>query len=137
MTGTATGATTAPVSRARTWASRIITALFALFMTFDGVIHVVKPAPVVDSFKELGIPFGTSLPVGVIELACLALYLVPRTSVLGAILLTGYLGGAIAIQLRAAQVPFNIAFPAILGVLMWLALWLRERRLQELLPVMR
>ena len=137
MTGTATAATAAPVSRASTWASRILSAIFALFMTFDGVIHVMKPAPVVDSFKELGIPLGASLPVGVIELVCLALYLAPRTSVLGAILLTGHLGGAIAIQVRAAEVPFNIAFPAVFGVLMWLALWLRERRLQGLLPVMR
>src|SRR2546430_17488006 len=82
-------------------------ALAAIFLLFDGVIHILRIAPVVEAFAQLGYPLGTALPLGVIEVICVVLYLVPRTSVLGALLLTGYLGGAIATQLRVGAPLFS------------------------------
>jgi hypothetical protein len=124
----------APISKSRLWTARIITAVVGLFLVFDGVIHVLKPAPVVEAFKQLGYPLSVSVGLGVLELICLALYLIPRTSVLGAILLTGYLGGAVATQLRVGAGLFPLLFPAILGVLLWGALLLRDDRLRSFIP---
>lgn len=125
----------APISKSRLWTARIITAVVGLFLVFDGVIHVLKPAPVVEAFKQLGYPLSVSVGLGVLELICLALYLIPRTSVLGAILLTGYLGGAVATQLRVGAGLFPLLFPAILGVLLWGALLLRDDRLRSFIPL--
>jgi hypothetical protein len=96
---------------------------------------VLKPAPVVEAFAQLGYPLSVSIGLGVLELICLALYLIPRTSVLGAILLTGYLGGAVATQLRVGAGLFPLLFPAILGVLLWGALLLRDDRLRSFIPL--
>jgi len=100
--------------------------LIALFMTFDGVIHILRIKPVVDAFAQLGYPLNTAVPLGVLELALVALLLIPATRIAGAILLTGYLGGAIAAQVRVAAPVFETIFPALVGILMWGGVWLRE-----------
>ena len=122
-------------SGGRLWTARIITGLVVLFLLFDAVIHIAKIAPVVTAFAQLGYPLSTAVGLGVVEIICIVLYVVPATSVLGAILLTGYLGGATATQLRVGAPIFPLLFPAILGVLLWGALVLRDERLRGLLPV--
>lgn len=126
---------TVPVSKKRLWAGRIMSALPALFLIVDGAMKLVKPEPVVKATVELGYAETVILPLGVVLLACTILYLIPRTAVLGAILLTGYLGGAVATQVRAEQVLFNILFPVILGALLWGGLVLRDDRLRTLIPL--
>jgi len=106
-----------------------------LFLLFDAVIHILKIAPVVQAFSQLGYPLSTAVGLGVVEIVCVVLYVVPRTSVLGAILLTGYLGGATATQLRIGAPAFPLLFPVIVGVLIWGALLLRDGRLRALLPL--
>jgi DoxX-like family len=122
-------------SKAGLWAGRIISALMVLFLLFDGTIHVLKIEPVVKAFGELGLPLSISVPLGIVELLCVVLYVIPLTSVLGAVLLTGYLGGAIAIQLRIGSPLFsNALFPVYIGVLLWLGLLLRDRGVRRFLP---
>src|SRR6476646_7491573 len=89
-------------SKGRLWTGLVLSGIATLFLLFDGIIHVLKPAPVIDGFAKLGFPVSVSVGLGILELGCLLLYLIPRTSVFGAVLLTGYLGGAIASQLRIA-----------------------------------
>jgi len=112
---------------AAVWTGRTISTLVALFMIMDAVIHLVKPRPVVTSFAQLGLPLQLSVPIGLLSLACTALYVIPRTSLVGAVLLTGYLGGAIAIQARAGSAVFPTIFPLIVGALVWGGLALRGR----------
>jgi hypothetical protein len=122
--------------QSRLWAGRIMSALAALFMLFDGIIHILKIAPVVDAFAQLGYPIRVSVGLGIIELICVAVYVLPRTSVLGAILLTGYLGGAIAAQVRIGTPLFShVLFPVYVAVLIWGGLLLRDRRLRALIPL--
>jgi len=107
-----------------------------LFLIFDGVIHLTKPVPVVEAFARLGYPLGASVGIGVAELLCLVLYAVPRTATLGAILLTGLLGGAVSTQVRAGGPVFDTyIFPAIVGLLLWGGIWLRDRQLRALIPL--
>jgi len=101
-------------------------------MLLDGIMKLAKPAPVVDSFVELGIPDRLAVGIGILEIACIAVFLYPRTAVLGAILATGYLGGAMATQMRAEAGLFPLFFPMILGGLLWAGLLLRHDRLREL-----
>ena len=96
-------------------------------------MKLFKPRVVVESTTQLGYAETSIVGLGVVLLVCTALYLAPRTAVLGAILLTGYLGGAVATQVRVGASMFNIAFPVILGALLWGGLWLRDRRLREVL----
>ena len=118
------------------WAGRIMSALPVLFLIFDSVIHIMKPAPVREGFAKLGYSLSLAVPLGIIELVCLVLYVIPRTSVLGAALLTGYLGGAVATNLRAGAPLFsNVLFPVYLGVLLWGGLYLRDERLRAVFPV--
>ena len=118
------------------WTGRILSALPVLFMLFDSAIHLMKIPPVVESFGQLGYPVSLAVGLGIIELICVVLYVVPRTAVLGAILLTGYLGGAIASQVRIGAPLFsNALFPVYLGVLIWGGLYLRESRLRALIPL--
>ena len=125
-----------PQSSGRLWAGRILTALPVLFLLFDVVIHFTKPAPVVTAFEALGWPASLSVPLAIIELVCLVLYLIPRTSVLGAVLLTGYLGGAVATNLRVgAPLITNVLFPVYVGVFLWGGLYLRDARLREVFPL--
>jgi len=124
---------TVPVSKKRLWAGRILSGLPALFLLVDGAMKLVKPEAVVKATVELGYAEAVIVPLGVVLLACTILYLIPWTSVLGAILLTGYLGGAVATHVRAGQGPFEILFPVILGALLWGGLALRDDRLRALI----
>ena len=127
---------TAPVSSRRLWTGRVFSGLGALFMIFDGIIHILRITPVVDGFSQLGYPLGVSATLGVIELLCVALYLIRRTSVLGAILLTGYLGGAIATQVRVGSPLFSTTlFPIYIALLLWGGLYLRDDRVRSLIPL--
>lgn len=123
---------TAPVSKKILWAGRIVSALPVLMLLFSGVMKLVKPAAVVEGFVRLGYPESHSLGIGLVELFCTALYVIPRTSVLGAILLTGYLGGATATHVRIGE-PFVASI--LLGVLVWGGLFLRDNRLRALIPL--
>ena len=124
---------TAPVSKTRLWAGRIISALPVLLMVFGGVFGVLKPAVAVPGFIQYGYPEKVFLPICILEIACAVVYAIPRTSVLGAILLTGYLGGATATHVRIGDPLFFV--PAILGVLVWGGLFLRDDRVRALIPV--
>jgi DoxX-like protein len=127
---------TAPVSNERLWAGRIISAVPVLFLIFDGVGKLINPAPVVAAFVQLGYPDRLAPGIGILELACAAVYAIPRTSVLGAILLTGFLGGAIAAHLRVGDPVFtHLFFPIYVGALVWAGIFLREDRLYALVPL--
>lgn len=116
----------------------ILTGLVSAFLTFDVVMKVLRLAPAVQGTTELGYPVGTVVWIGLIELICLALYLVPRTSVLGAVLLTGYLGGAIATHVRVDSPLLGYTlFPIYVALMVWGGLYLRETRLRELMPFRR
>ena len=118
--------------------SNALTALVSLFLAFDITIKVLQLAPAVEGTTALGYPANTVFPIGLIELVCLVLYLVPRTSVLGALLFTGYLGGAIATHVRAGSpLLSHTLFPIYVAFLVWGGLYLREARLRELLPFRR
>jgi len=123
----------APTSRRSIWAGRVISALVAVFLLFDAIVKVVKLAPAVEGTAQLGYPVGVVVPLGLVLLTCTAVYVIPRTSVLGAILLTGYLGGATATQVRLEDPWF--LFPVGFGVLVWGGLFLRDDRLRALIPV--
>jgi len=123
------------ISNTRVWIGRIASGLPALFLLVDGVMKLIKPAVVVETTMKLGYAESTILPLGLLLIACTIVYLIPRTAVLGAILLTGYLGGAVATHVRAAEGSFPIVFPVIFGALIWLGLYLRDTRLQALLPL--
>jgi len=114
------------------WAGRILSALPVLFLLLDGVMKVVKPAFVVEATVQLGYPESVIVALGVVLVACTILYLVPRTDVLGAILLTGYLGGAVATHVRVGGPLFSILMPVILGVMLWGGLYLRDERVRSL-----
>ena len=125
---------TAPVSKKMLWAGYILSVLPVLLLLFSGGMKLVKPASVVEGFVRLGYPESLALGIGIVELACAVVYVIPQTSVLGAILLTGYLGGATATHVRIGE-PFFM--PIVLGVLIWGGLFLREDRLRALLPLRR
>lgn len=122
-----------PLSKTSTWAGRIISGLVVLFMLFDGVVKVVKLGPAVEGTVRLGYPASLVVPIGILALVCVAIYAFSRTSMVGAILLTGYLGGATATQVRV-QSPWFF-FPVALGVLVWVGLFLRDDRLRALIPL--
>jgi hypothetical protein len=122
-------------SNKRIWASRILGGLPALFLLMDGGMKLFKPVVVVEASAQLGYPESTLVGIGLALLVSTLLYLLPRTAILGAVLLTGYLGGAVATHVRVGGPAFNVVFPVIFGSLLWGSLWLRDRRLQELLPL--
>jgi hypothetical protein len=124
----------APVSKGALWTGRVLSALPALFLLFDGAMKLVKPAFVVEATVQLGYSESVILPLGIVLLVCTVLYLIPGTAVLGAILLTGYLGGAVATHVRAGDGPFEILFPVVFGALLWGGLVLRDERLRALVP---
>ena len=127
--------TQTPVSNGRLWGGRIMSWLPALFLLVDGVMKLFKTAVVVEATVKLGYPENTILPVGIVLTVCTILYLIPRTAVLGAILLTGYLGGAVATHVRVGEGLFPVSFPIIFGVLLWGGLYLRNNRLRSLIPI--
>jgi hypothetical protein len=123
-------------SRKQIWAGRVLSTLAVLFLLFDAIGKLLRPAAVVQGTAQLGWPASLLVPLGIIQVVCLILYLIPRTSVLGAILWTGYLGGAVATHVRIGQPLFtHILFPTYIAALLWGGLWLRDRRLRALLPV--
>ena len=125
-----------PVSKGRIWTARSISALVILFLLFDALIHLAKPAPVVDAFARLGYPLSASVGIGIVELLCLLAYVIPQTSVFGAVLVTGLLGGAIATHVRAGSPAFEeYIFPLLLGLFLWGGIWLRDERLRAILPL--
>jgi hypothetical protein len=127
---------TAPASRKMLWAGRIVSGLVVLFMLFDGTIKVMRLAPAMEGTTRLGYSASVVLPLGIIVLICVALYVIPRTSVLGAILMTGYLGGAVATNVRVSNPLFGyILTPVYVGVLLWLGLFLRDGRVRALIPL--
>jgi len=122
-------------AKKRSIAGDVLTGLVAAFLTFDTVMKLLQLAPAVQGTTELGYPAGKVVAIGAIELVCLVLYLVPRTSVLGALVLTGYLGGAIATHVRVGSpLPTHTLFPIYVALMVWGGLYLRESRLRELLP---
>lgn len=121
----------APVAR---WIGHILSILPCLLLLFSGVMKLVKPPGTAEGFAHLGIPLTQATGLGILEIACVAVYLIPRTAVLGAILLTGYLGGATVIHLRAGDA---FVMQPLLGVLLWGGLFLREPRLRALIPLKR
>jgi hypothetical protein len=127
---------TTSIHDGRLWGGRVLSALPVLFLLFDSAIKLVKIQPVTDAFVQLGYPDSLARGIGVLELACTLLYAIPSTSVLGAILLTGLFGGAMATHLRVGD-PWlsHILFSIYLAVPMWLGLYLRDDRLRELLPL--
>ena len=123
------------ITNKRLWAGYIMSGLPTLFLLMDGSMKLYKPRSVVEATVQLGYPESVILGLGAVLLVSTFLYLLPRTAILGAILLTGYLGGAVASQVRVGAVPFNIVFPLLIGALLWGGLWLRDYRVQALLPL--
>jgi hypothetical protein len=125
-----------PVSKQNLLTGRIMSAIPVLFLLFDSLIKLTKIDPVVQSFTQLGYPVELAVGIGIVELVCLAAYVIPRTSILGAILLTGYLGGAVATHVRVGSPLFtHVLFPIYVGGLIWGGLYLREGRLRALVPL--
>lgn len=121
------------------WTGRVLTTLFALFMLGASIFPKLTGMPVAEeTLAALGWPAGYALMIGIIELACVVLYLVPSTSLLGAVLMTGLLGGAMATQIRAASPLFShVLFSIYLGAFMWGGLWLRLPVVRAVLPFLR
>jgi hypothetical protein len=129
---------TAAPSKSRLLTGRILTTLTVLFLIMDIVFKFIRPIPpqVMQSITQLGLQPALLSAIGILLLVCTVLYVIPATSVLGAVLLTGYLGGAISVQVRVGNPLFGyVLFPVYVGALMWAGLYLREPRLLALLPL--
>ncbi|MEO7111858.1 MAG: DoxX family protein [Polyangiaceae bacterium] len=122
------------ISRPRRITGQALTGLTIVFLLFDAFGKFARPAPVVDALARLDIPISAALTIGSILLVCTILYAIPQTAVLGAVLLTGYLGGAVAIHLRAGSTAFEQVFPLIVGAMVWGGIYLREPRLRDVIP---
>jgi hypothetical protein len=131
---------TAPVSKSALWSGRVLSGLVIVFLLFDGAIKLVPWPVVTETMDRMGYGSSETLArsLGLITLVCTVLYAVPPTSILGAILLTGYLGGAIASHVRIGSPLFShVLFGLYLGLMVWGGLWLRDRNLRALLPFSR
>jgi hypothetical protein len=126
---------TSGISKASLWTGRIITGLIVLFFLFDLILKLVKPSFVVETNRQLGYPEHLIIPIAIALLVSVILYVIPATAVLGAILLTAYMGGAVATHVRVDGPFFNIAFAVVFGILVWAGLFFREPRLQSLIPL--
>jgi hypothetical protein len=126
------------ISKGQLWTGRVLSTLAILFMLFDTVIHAMRGPQVVQGFAQLGFPLSIAIPLSTIEFIGIVLYVFPRTSVLGAILLTGYLGGAVAAQVRigAPLLGFVLA-PVYVALFLWVGLYLRDERVRAVFPVRR
>ena len=123
-----------PVSKGSIWTGRVMSALPVLMVLFGSVMKLTRAPGVVEGFNRAGAPERLIIPVGLIELICCVVYLIPRTSVLGAILMTGLLGGATITTLRIGDPTYPL--PVVLGMLAWGGLWMRDIRLRALIPLM-
>jgi len=121
-----------PVPKGTLWTGRVLSALPVLLLVFSAYTKLAQPLPVVQAFVHMGFPLSLSSGLGILELSCTLLYVIPRTSVLGAILLTGYLGGATATTVRIGD-PFYL--PVLFGIMVWGGLFLRDPRLRSLIPL--
>ncbi len=127
-----------PISGRIRWTGRVLSALPVLLLLFDGTAKVMRLAPVLEGTAKLGYPLGVVAPLGLVLIACTLLYALPRTSVLGALLLTGYLGGAVATHVRMGDPLFShVLSPVYVAALIWGGLFLREARLRALLPFVK
>ncbi|MEH2489747.1 DoxX family protein [Bradyrhizobium sp. AZCC 2230] len=125
-------------SRSKVWIGWIISGLVVLFLLFDGITKLIMIDPVVDATIRIGFPLDLIRPLGIVCLACAILYAIPRTSILGAILLTGFLGGAVASKVRLEDPLFSqVLFGVYVGILAWGGLYLRDDRLRSLIPFRR
>lgn len=125
-----------PISKSRLWTARIFSGLVILFMLFDGISKLFKPAPVVEGTLTLGYAEHHIVVIGILALISTILYVIPRTSVLGALLLTGYYGGVVATHIRVDSPLFtHILFPVYLAVLTWGGIWLRDEKVRKLIPL--
>ena len=129
-----------PVARTSPFSARnigrAITVLPIAFLVFDTAIKFSHVDAVAQSLNQLGLPVNLAAAIGILELVCLVIYLIPSTAVLGAVLLTGYLGGAISLHVRVANPLFShVLFPTYVAALLWAGLYLREPRLRALLPI--
>lgn len=122
-------------SKGALWTGRVLSTICVLFLIFDGVTKVIQESHVVQAMAQGGYSPNVTVPLGITVLICAALYAIPRTSILGAVLLTGWLGGATdsMVHMNAPGHPY--LFPVVFGILVWLGLYLRENRLHELLPL--
>ena len=133
---TTTKSASAQASKGVLWTGRMLSGLATAFLLFDSAMKLVKAAPAVQGTVQLGFPESTIVPIGVILLISVVAYVLPQTSVLGAILLTGYLGGAIASQARVGNPMFShILFPIYVAAMIWSGLYLRDERVRALLPL--
>lgn len=124
-----------PISTSALWTGRILSGLVVVFLLFDGAIKLIPLDIVIETSRQLGIPTDLAVTLGVLTLIGTLLYAYPRTSVLGAILLTGYLGGAIYVHVRAGSPLFShTLFGVYLGILLWAGLYLRDERLRLIFP---
>ena len=129
---------TAPVSKGSLWTGRVLSILSILFLLMDAVMKLIKPAFVVDATVKLGYQENIIQGLGIALLISTILYATPRTSVLGAVLLTGYLGGAVASNLRVGSPLFShVLFPVYFALVLWGGLYLRDKRLRGLVPLRR
>ena len=122
----------APVSKGILWTGRVLSTLAVLMMASGAIMKLMKPEFQIEGMEKLGWPERYAVVLGILELTCTLIYAIPRTSVLGAVLLTGYLGGAIATHLRVGDPVFGPLIPA---AFIWAGLYLREPRLRTLLPL--
>jgi len=121
-------------SKTMTWAGRVVTVLAMLPFLPSAVMKLLRRPEVIEGMGHLGVPESLMIPLAVLELLCVVTYAVPRTAALGAILLTGYIGGAILTHLRVGEPVYT---QIVIGILVWLGLWLREARLRRLLPLIQ
>jgi len=124
-------------SKGLLWTGRVLATLTVLFMLFDAFGKFMKPTQVTEACVRLGIPLSQTFAIGVLLLVSTLVYAIPRTAVLGAVLLTGYLGGAVAIQMRAGSSTFETVFPVIFGVVAWAGVYLRDCGLRRVFPFKR
>ncbi len=117
------------------WTARILGWFAALFIIMDGVMKVLNLPQVQEAMEPLGWPLEMSVTIGIIELVCIAIYLIPRTSFLGVILMTGYLGGVVATQMRVDAPVFSLVFPFILAFMLWATPYLLDSRVRALIPL--
>jgi DoxX-like family len=115
------------------WTGRVLSAFAVVFLCFDSISKLMRVQPVLDATARLGYPQGSIIPIGLLLLGCTMVYMIPRTAVVGAVLLTGYLGGAVATHVRVGNPLFETVFPIIMGSMIWAGILARDRRVRALI----